>query len=96
MRINSVNQISSYNMQKDKVVNSNFKGHSFSAPVVVAKEVAKTAGVTTGGVFTIIGALLAAGVALAKSTDNYINKNFTDKEKEDFIDQRIRSDCMFG
>ena len=95
MKVNCVSRLGGCNSHQNRAVKQNFKAHPIGTPALVTKSTAQVAGFGITGAL-LLGAILAAGIAIAKNTDNYINKNYTDKEKEDFIDQRIKSDNMFG
>ena len=96
MKVNCVSRLSNCNLHQNRAVKQNFKAHPIGTPALVTKSAAQVAGLGITGALLIAGAILVAGIAAAKNTDDYINKNYTDKEKDDFLDQRIKSDNMFG
>ncbi len=79
----------------NKSQKTNFKGSPMSGQVV--RNIVETStGVSTGSFLSIILGALGVGVLLAKGTDDYIKDNFTEKEQDDFVDDLIKKDCMYG
>ena len=96
MRINAINNVSCQPKMQKTI--RNFKSASMQGGVEIVKHVAAGGGLSGLGA---LGALVAGALAIlgmAKCVDYKLNdrSQFSEKEKDEFVDHMIMSDIMFG